>query len=297
MLNKFRLIILFITAILILSFFSSKSNAESNLKQTEIRILSFNMKFEKKGKSADPLHTWDNRKDGIAKLLVDYRIDIVGTQELKKWQYDELKKILGKNWSGVGEARDGGEDENNAIIYNKKTIKLIEEKTLWLSETPEEIGSKSWNSSKPRIVTYGKFIHLPTNKEFYLFNTHLDHKSNLAREKGLKLILEKINILKDYPIFLTGDFNMSYGDKEMESIFELKNTFPDTFLLFEKELGVEKKTTHGFYGGSKGEPIDFIFYSKENLNLKETKILREKYKDIYYLSDHYPVYSSFNFIY
>lgn len=267
-----------------------------NYNDKNLNVMTFNMKFENlNGKNKELVHTFENRKYGIKKTLSKYNIDVVGSQELQQWQLDELMKILGKQWSYFGVPRDGKSGETNAIIYNNKKLKFIEGTTIWLSEKPNVVGSKSFNSNKPRIVTYAKFQHLSTKKYFYIFNTHLDHKSSLAREKGIEIILNTMDKFKEYPIILTGDFNTYIDSPELNNIV-LNKTFIDSFSPFIEEFKINGKTTHGFNGGTVGKPIDFIFFKKDKFKIIETKIIRDMYKNKYFLSDHYPVYSKFDFI-
>lgn len=257
-----------------------------------LSTMSYNMKFEDVTGGGDPVHTWANRKYGIAESLVRYKADIVGTQELQCWQYEELMGLLGDSWDGVGLPRKNTNSERCSIIYNKKTIEYINGETIWLSETPSVVGSKSWNSAQPRILTYGKFLHKPSQTEFYFFNTHLDHKSEDARLNQLKLIVSYMDMYsKDYPVILTGDFNMYITDDCFTPLTEKAEVYDNSFTPFLQELGEDMKTTHGFKGGTAGEPIDFIFHTANVLEVQSTQIIRDMYQGTYYLSDHYPVHS------
>ncbi len=265
---------------------TSKPNAEFVL-----NTMSFNMKYESQAGGGDPIHTWENRKEGIAECLEKYHATILGTQELQGWQYDELMTLLGPNWSGVGLPRFTADSERSSILYRNDMVEYLEGETIWLSETPSVVGSKSWNSSLPRILTYGKFLHKASNQEFYFFNTHLDHKSEEAREKGLELIVSYMEKYSAYPEILTGDFNMYLPSEQFKPITDKKDTYANTFEPFLDELNDEMKTSHGFNGGTKGQPIDFVFYTKANLTVESTQIIHDLYEDRFYLSDHYPVYS------
>ena len=85
------------------------------------------------------------------------------------------------SWFGVG--RDNGQSlgETAVIFYRKDKFELLEQNTFWLSETPEVPGSRSWETSDTRIATWGKFEVKATGKIIYVFNTHFDHISSLAR--------------------------------------------------------------------------------------------------------------------
>lgn len=284
--KKLKLIFLIISTFVLFS--CSRDNS--------LNIMTFNMKFENEDKpNKEKIHTFENRKKGIKKAFKDYGVDIIGSQELRQWQVKELMDILGERWDYFGVTRDGKKGETNILIYNTKKVKFIQGETIWLSQTPKIVASKFPSANKPRILTFAKFKHIKTNKEFYVFNTHLDDKSKEAREFGINIILNEIKKVENIPVILTGDFNMTIDDYEMKNFKNEKN-LKDTFSQFEKDFEINGKTTHGFNGGTVGKPIDFIFYSKDKLKLLKTEIIRDKYKDKYFLSDHYPVYSKFAFI-
>jgi endonuclease/exonuclease/phosphatase family metal-dependent hydrolase len=64
------------------------------------------------------------------------------------------------------------------------------------------------------------FRSLVTNEKFYVFNTHLDHKTREARCSACDLIDNKIQeICKDYPVYICGDFNAeTYWDDNLEPL-------------------------------------------------------------------------------
>ncbi len=62
------------------------------------------------------------------------------------------------------------------------------------------------------MVTWVKFLDRQTQRQFYFFNTHLDHQIQGAREKSAALIQERISALKtSLPVVLVGDFNSVAG--------------------------------------------------------------------------------------
>lgn|SRR5690554_4741796 len=268
---------------------------ENKTDSSVINIMSYNMRFERINKP-DPVYPWSTRIHGIVKSFNDYNAHIVGTQELETWQYDQLMEMLDERWDGFGESRFLSSDEKVAIIYRKDIFDVSDQKTLWLSETPEKVGSKSWGTAHPRIVTFAKFKNKVSGFEFLVFNTHLDHVSAEAREKGLELIDDLASQYDDLPIFITGDFNMTIDDKSFEPFTNSNSRYLDSFSKFPEKFAENSKTTHGFNGGTKGKAIDFIFYTKKDFDLLETIIVHDKYENRFYLSDHYPVFSSFKII-
>ena len=71
-------------------------------------------------------------------------------------------------------------------------------------------GVKSWGTMCVRACTWAKMTDLSDGRPFLFFNTHLDHRSQKAREKGMELILAKIaekNPGDGLSVILCGDFN------------------------------------------------------------------------------------------
>ena len=285
-----------LTIVALLSVFTYSLIGCSKDEDEGIHVLTYNMKFESEAGGGDPVYTWERRLPGIVKSFEDYNADIVGSQELRKWQLDELMSDLSDKYAYVGEPRYLEDDEHSVIIYNQERFEYLEGDTIWLSETPEIVGSKSWDTSLPRIVTYGKFIDTLTDIELYVFNTHLDHRSELARKNGLALIVDLMLEFEDYPIILTGDFNMNLDSENFVALTERSDLYNDTFSPFEDQFDPNGLTSHGFMGGIEGKAIDFIFYTTSSFTLEKTIIVRDKWEDRFFLSDHYPVYSKLYFI-
>ena len=114
---------------------------------------------------------------------------MAGLQEVLIGQKKDLMKLLPDfGWIGVGRTDGKEKGELAPIIYQKKRFELLEEGTIWLSETPQ-IPSKGWDAALNRIVTWGKFKDKYTTKVFYFFNTHFDHRGVTAREEGARFLI------------------------------------------------------------------------------------------------------------
>ena len=128
-------------------------------------------------------NTWNERKARCLAVIQQNKFDIFGVQEAKRKQLDDL---LGNEFAFVGGGRNDfkNKGEFSAIIYRKSRFELIKGGTFGLSEKPHIPGVKSWKSACPRIATWGFFLDKKTGKKFIYYNTHLDHKSELARING-----------------------------------------------------------------------------------------------------------------
>lgn len=242
-----------------------------------LSVITFNLRVNN---ARDGKNAWPYRVNKAAKVIASNDPDIIGMQEALYSMLEDLQDSLSA-YEMIGEGRGGGEiDEYSAIFYKKSVLDLIDQGQFWLSETPEIANSISWNSACPRICTWGKFRKITKrSQEFIVFNTHLDHMSKEAREKGVRLILAHIDqfMKEKMPVIFMGDLNVK---PENQVIQMLK----DANLI---EAQTEGRTFHDFQGGIDGEPIDYIFTSK-HVKIIRVQVDRQML-DGSYPSDHYPV--------
>ena len=151
--------------------------------------------------AVDGENDWSHRKDFFTSQIQFYEPDVFGVQEAKPNQVIDIATTL-HQYGCLGIGREGeGKGESSNIYYKKERFTVEESNTFWLSETPNEI-SKGWDAAFNRVCTYALFNDLQTKKTFWVFNTHLDHVGEIARTKGIQLILSKIAALnkKNYPV-------------------------------------------------------------------------------------------------
>lgn len=252
----------------------------------EFKITTFNLRLNHVD---DKENAWPYRINSVVKFIKEEKPLIIGMQEVLDDMLSDLLKQL-DNYSHIGMSRVENE-EYNPIFYDHTILECREYNTFWLSETPNIPNSKSFNSACTRICTYGEFIFkMNRNKRLRIFNTHLDHISNIARIEGIKTIFNKIEEKQQefpLPYILLGDFNSTKDDEVLIYLNNKKDLVNAYDYLPKNQYGA---TFHNFLGIIEGEPIDFIFASKGGIKILDTQIFREKIVNIY-PSDHYPVTS------
>jgi endonuclease/exonuclease/phosphatase family metal-dependent hydrolase len=255
------------------------------------KVMSYNIRYDNPN---DGENSWVNRKELLCSQLAFYEPDVFGIQEALPNQVQDISNALPK-YTFVGIARDGiGKGESSNIFFKKDKFKLLEQNTFWLSETPEII-SKGWDAALNRICTYALLKENKTKQIFWIFNTHLDHQGEIARTKGIALILYKIKMLntQNYPVIFMGDFN---SEPTEERIINLKTKMIDSQEISEEKPFGPSGTFNAF---KHNEPvlkkIDYIFLSKEsNIKVYKYAVLSDS-KDLKYPSDHLPVYVEIRF--
>lgn len=254
------------------------------------KIMTYNIRLDV---ASDGENDWTHRKDFLNGQLQFYAPDVFGVQEAKPNQVLDIAAAL-PQYSYVGTGRDGiGKGESSNIFYAKDKFKVIESNTFWLSDTPDVI-SMGWDAACNRVCTYALLKNVKSNKLIWVFNTHLDHMGELARTKGLELILSRIEKLnsKKYPVVLMGDFN---SEPKTERIIALKSKMDDARTVSKEKPFGPYGTFNGFkYHEAVSVLIDYIFVSKgKAISVNKYAVLSDA-KDLKYPSDHFPVFVEIN---
>ncbi|MBN1488996.1 MAG: endonuclease/exonuclease/phosphatase family protein, partial [Phycisphaerae bacterium] len=243
-------------------------------KAADLRVMTFNIRF---GTANDGEDHWKHRREMVFQVLRDHEPDVLGLQEALRFQINEMHEAV-PGYGEIAVGRDDGKDagETAAILYRSARLEVDAHGTFWLSDTPEVPGSKHWGNTITRICTWARLHDRRTGAHFYVFNAHLDHRSQPARERGAELIAQRINQRPHGdPILLMGDFN---ADERNPAVRHLKGELAavgsklddsaavpplvDTFRVLHPDVS-PAGTFNGFAGKRDGEKIDYILASPE----------------------------------
>ncbi|MDM5340669.1 endonuclease/exonuclease/phosphatase family protein [Fictibacillus enclensis] len=236
-------------------------------------------------------HAWEERRPVMKKVLEKYSPDVLCTQEGTYDQLSGLEEDL-PDYRYIGLGREGGSNgEFMAIFYKNSVYRVVAYDHFWLSETPEVIGSVSWESSCTRMATWVLLEHRGTRESFYVLNTHLDHISEDARRNAAHLLLERAATLSEQaPLVLTGDFNSS-PDSQTYGILTENNIFKDTWAEAEEKKGAGLGTFIDYTdesGGGEENRIDWVLIT-EHWKVKNAEIVDGRVEGRF-ASDHSPVF-------
>ena len=190
--------------------------------------------------AADGANAWPSRTDMVVQVLGS--AEVWGLQEALPHQVEELTRRL-PHMDALWRTRDAdpARDESCPILFDRRvwTVDPEEQGTFWLSDEPSVPGSRSWDSSLPRICTYARLIRHGTEPcALYVFNVHLDHRGAVARRESARLLRERIGMRSHPdPVVVVGDFNAG-----PES--------PPLLLLLAPHLGVQAGTDPRVQAGS-----------------------------------------------
>jgi len=253
----------------------------------DFSVMSYNIKLDY---PIEGENSWTNRKPFFTNQIKFYEPDVLGVQEAMPNQMKDIDSLL-VDYSFVGVGRDDGKDqgEYSAIFYKKEKFTVVKSNTFWLSQTPEKVGM-GWDAVCNRVCTYVLLKDNVSGKQFWVFNTHFDHVGKEARKNSATLIIKKIKELNidNYPVILTGDFNM---EPSHESIKHIKTELKDSKEVAEVTFGPEG-TYNGFhFDRPVTRRIDYAFVS-DGLEVKKYAVLSDNW-NLHYPSDHLPVYIEF----
>lgn len=246
--------------------------------QQPLSVGTWNVRWDNPG---DGEHLWELRRTRLAALLREWSPDVLGLQEPYRHQLDYLLRAL-PDYESVGVGRDDGANAGEfcAILYRRDRFRAGGGGTFWLSEEPGAPGSRAWGARHPRICTWVTLIEHSTGAMFSLYNVHLDHEAQTAREKGVELFLERI--AQSGPVLVLGDFNATPDNPAVIRVSEA--TSPALKSVFGE---APEGTFHGFTGEAPDGPIDHVFYSSE-WQVLSARVLRGDGARPF-PSDHFPV--------
>lgn len=251
----------------------------------ELNVMSFNMRYDN---PEDGENNWQYRRERVARVIAANDVDLFGAQELLVGQLNDLKGLL-PGYAEVGVGREDGAEagEFNPVFYRTDRFELLDWGTFWLSETPEEAGSKGWDGACERLATW-TVLRDRDGRELFFINTHLDHMGEVARREGVSLLLGRIDSLSGgRPVVLTGDFNAT-PDSEV-----IAHVLADGRMRHTRDVAdVREGASWSFadYGSipeADRQLIDYVFVN-DGLDVPMYRVLPDTL-DGGYLSDHAPV--------
>lgn len=258
---------------------SAQSRAADTTPAGEARIVSYNIRL---GVADDGPNSWEHRREATLRMLEREVPTVFGIQEGMIFQVKYIEENL-PQYGRVGVGRDDGREggEIMAVFYLKDRYDLLDHGDLWLSETPDEV-SRGWDGACNRTMTWVHLREKSTGREFYYFNTHLDHIGAAARREGVKLVVEKVREIagRRAAVVVGGDLNSTIDDE----IFDPLKKF---MTPARKAPVTDNKGTYNGWGQAPNSMvIDHLFV--RNMKLKSFRTLDGDY-GVPYISDHYPI--------
>ncbi len=260
-------------------------NYKGNLRRemtegADVRIMSFNILCELWG---DQLSI-ESRIDGMAGAILYYAPDVVGLQEMSHKAHAVFNSDFMGDYKWVETESHDGKINFSPIIYNSKTVKLIESDVKIYS---------TGNDSRLRLVTWGLFEKLSDGTRFIVTNTHWDitEDRRMVQSKEMAEIVTGLAAKYNCPVMSTGDYNNSFSGSSYQ-IYINNSGFLDAANTAEK-YGDRTKTSHAV-GTAPGTEwigsIDHITYVKGITPLYYTVVTDS---EMINTSDHCAIFADF----
>ena len=228
--------------------------------------------------------SWFYRADLILKNIENEAPTVIGFQEATKWQYNYFCKALPGYDSVITYRDDSPFSEGCPIFYSTALYDLMDKGSFWLSETPD-VMSKDWDSKCYRICSYVILEEKSSGQQFVVFNTHLDHVSDVARINGIGVVLDKIQQFGGLPSMIMGDFN---AEEDSETYRSATENFLDAKYQAKEAVGLHGATYQNWGESLDRNPIDYFMISKTGFAVEQYKVVDTTYAGVY-PSDHFPI--------
>jgi endonuclease/exonuclease/phosphatase family metal-dependent hydrolase len=254
----------------------------------ELKLMSFNVRYENSG---DPgSRAWRQRVIGAVKMIRDESPDVMGVQEALHGQAADLWISL-PDYEFYGVGRDDGKrnGEYSGIFYRRDRFEpdRLDCGTFWLSDTPEVPGSTTWGNPIPRVAAWMRLVDRSSQRGFYVFNTHWDHRHQGSREKAARLMASRIQARKkaDEPVVVLGDFNATAENPAMTYLTGSGAGLVDVFTTLHARES--RRTTLHFWKGKRDGSlkVDHILVSPGAKVIDAA--IRDRDEPM--VSDHFPV--------
>ena len=250
----------------------------------ELNIISCNIRFDN---PADGQNSWPFRREFLTQTLLKHSPDLISTQEGRIQQLGELKASLG-NFELMDQHRSWiGERMYPTIFIRENKFEFLGSGDVWLSETPDVAGSRSFESAFPRLMTWSKLQLKNSAQKFLIINTHLDHVKSETRQRQITVLVEEVQKLwdKQSQLIFMGDYNDSPNSQVREILIKSFPQLQDAWRNFHK---IEETSHHSFKGENQnGSRIDWVLVDER---LKIVSCEMDKCSvDGFYPTDHYPI--------
>jgi endonuclease/exonuclease/phosphatase family metal-dependent hydrolase len=252
-----------------------------------ITLMTFNIRY---GTADDGENSWEFRKEHVVETIKNSNPAVIAIQEALLGQLEYVMNELSGNfrekfwgYKKIGEHRNGNtKGEFSGLLIDPRTIEVLSSGQIWLSPTPDEVGSVGWDATITRTATWITARRVGTSSpKFIVVGTHFDHRGKEARLESAKLIVAKVNELADgkqVPVVIMGDMNC-IPESEPFNVFKGAG--------FRSVVDSGEGTFHKFSGKTVCPQLDYIFLS-DTWTTKNAEILRPR-KDGKPASDHDPV--------
>lgn len=284
--KRFTLLVLLVFVTVFVGSLQSVAAADTPL----LKVMSFNIRY---GSADDGTNRWPHRKELVLDTIKVFDPDLLGLQEVLGFQADFLKEnLMGYAFHGVGREDGMKKGEYVPLMYRTSRFQLEDSGHFWFSETPDIAGSKSWDSSLPRMLSWVALRDLKNDRVIIFANVHFDHRGPQARLESTKLMRTRWEEFQGhYPLIITGDFNTDEDKAPYAALVNAEGfsgtKLIDSYRVTHPERSPNEQSFGDWVGIREGTRIDWILHSPELIT--RSSVINYTQDQGRYPSDHYPV--------
>lgn len=176
-----------------------------------MKLMTYNIRYDNPG---DGDWGWPQRRAAVCATITRQAPDVLAVQEVLAGPLATLTEALA-GYQFVGVARDDGcaAGEYNGLFYRPSQFALIAQGHQWLSRTPDA-PSRFPGAGSHRVFQWARLRERATGQVSTVVATHLDDRSQAAREQGVAQILRYFASLlaTGDRLLVAGDFNSTPAD-------------------------------------------------------------------------------------
>ncbi|MBP3412400.1 MAG: InlB B-repeat-containing protein, partial [Oscillospiraceae bacterium] len=269
----------------------SSAEVKSTWTTFDYSLMSQNVRY---GNDASPNST-NERIPRMKTFLQNYAPDIIGFQEYDATWKGVVESVL----TGYGKqcvfGNTSAQNAGSPLYWNSNKFVALEKGTFWLSQTPD-VMSLGWGAEHYRTCSFAVLRVKDQDMLVIAANTHLDHKVDASRINGMRLIMERMNALKEkyeakghqeIYFHITGDFNASPSHAVIK---ELSTTLTEARYAAVSLGTPVNQNTFSAYNATPTSLIDYMFVSN-NTDVMTYKVALDKVGGNA-ISDHYGLHAT-----
>lgn len=251
-----------------------------------LRAMTYNIRLDTE---ADGANAWPHRREQVYALIRFYAPDLIGMQEVKLHQRDQLAANM-PDYAFLGVGRDDGAEggEFSPLAYRRDRFDLVETGAFWLSPTPLQ-PSIGWDAAFPRLVTWARLRLRNGDGQVLALSTHWDHVGLTARANSATLIRAWLGEHRRTceSVVLMGDLNAPPDEGSVQLLVASGGLRDARSLSANPPFG-PLGTFNGFdVAREEPAPIDYVLVSEGVLVTRYGVITQQQGGRL--PSDHYPV--------
>lgn len=262
---------------------------------TTFRVMTFNIRYDFPN---DGPNRWPHRLPVVAKVIRESGAAVIGLQEDKGEQIDDLRAHL-PGYEFLGRGRNAtGSGERCAIVVKTDDVRVRDSGDVWLSDTPDVPGSNTWGDRYPRKFTWALLEVKRSKTSLLVLNTHLPERDDgndpANRVRGARLMREWLDQRvpsrerDKVAVLVLGDYNSQPDDQPRALLAgEGSGALRDAFVEARAPEKSPGTVNPNFSGARTNSRIDWILLGGPMRARGYQKI--DEQVDGRWPSDHYPV--------